>query len=115
MNKTNVYYNINDLGKNIYRVKTFYTLTLEQDVLANDQDEAQTLLTDNGGINYDDLQSITHQKNGVATYFIDVDYSRSHSLEYLGKVLQDNETKDICLDDLVNEDIEQVDWKKLIK
>ena len=39
----------NDVGKNLYRKKTYYTLVVEQDVLAKDKDEADTKFTDFGG------------------------------------------------------------------
>ena len=48
---TDIFVGKDDVGKNLYRKKTYYTLCIEQDVLANDKDEADTLLTDGGGIN----------------------------------------------------------------
>ena len=39
---TNVIYSKEDVGKNLYRRKTYYTLTVEQEVLANDKDEADS-------------------------------------------------------------------------
>jgi hypothetical protein len=36
---TNVSYSKEDVGKNLYRKKTYYTLVVEQEVLANDKDE----------------------------------------------------------------------------
>lgn len=41
---TDVYVNKDDIGKNLYRKKTYYTLCIEQDVLAKDKDEADKLL-----------------------------------------------------------------------
>ena len=52
---TDVYVNKEDLGKNLYRKKTYYTLCIEQDCLAKDKDEADKLLLDNGGINHDKI------------------------------------------------------------
>ena len=108
MIKTNIFYSNKDIGKNLYRVKTFYKLTSEQDVLANDRDEAEKILNDNGGINHDKLQHITEQKNGVETYFIDTDYLRSHDLEYLGKVLKDDENECLYLSDSTDETIKNI-------
>ena len=38
----------NDLGRNLYRKRTYYTVVIEQDVLASDQDEADVLFEDSG-------------------------------------------------------------------
>jgi hypothetical protein len=40
---TNVMFTDKDVGKNLYRKKTYYTLCIEQEVLANDKDEADKL------------------------------------------------------------------------
>ena len=37
--ETDCYTFKNDVGKNLYRKKTYYTLVVEQDVLAKDKDE----------------------------------------------------------------------------
>jgi len=46
---TNVYPMKEDLGKNLYRKKTYYTLVVEQEVLAKDKDEADQKFLDDGG------------------------------------------------------------------
>ena len=75
-----------DLGKNLYRSKTYYTLCIEQDVLAKDKDEADKKFTDNG-INHSNINAeITEEKDGVLTYMVDANYSDSDTTEYLGKV-----------------------------
>ena len=38
--KTDVIFFDKDIGKNLYRKKTYYTVCIEQDVLAKDKDEA---------------------------------------------------------------------------
>ena len=48
--KTECSYSAADLGKNLYRKRTYYTVLVEQEVIARDQDEADTLFLDNGGI-----------------------------------------------------------------
>ena len=45
---TNIYPMKDDLGKNLYRKKTYYTLVVEQDVLAKDKDEADQKFLDQG-------------------------------------------------------------------
>ena len=83
---TNVYPMKEDLGKNLYRKKTYYTLCIEQEVLANNKEEADKLLID-CGIDYSQINhEITETKNGVETYMVDANYSDSEDIEYMGKV-----------------------------
>ncbi len=49
---TDIYVNEEDIGKNLYKKKTYYTLCIEQECLANNQDEADTKLSD-CGINHE--------------------------------------------------------------
>ena len=55
--KTDVTYFKDDLGKNLYKKKTYYSLVLEQEVLAKDKDEADNLFLEGGGINYSDINN----------------------------------------------------------
>ena len=51
MNKsTDVYFNAEDVGKKVYRKRTYYTLCIEQDVLASNSDEADDKFLESGGI-----------------------------------------------------------------
>jgi len=87
---TEIYVNKEELGKNLYRKKTYYTLCIEQDVLAKNKDEADTLLSDNGGINHDKInKDLTDANNGVETYMVDANYTDSDNAEFLGKVVYD--------------------------
>ena len=43
--ETSVTFFADDLGKKVYRKKVFYTLVVEQDVLANSEDEAEQKLS----------------------------------------------------------------------
>ena len=75
-----------DLGKNLYRSKKYYTLVIEQDVLADSKDDADKKFSDNG-INHSNINAeITDEKDGVLTYMVDANYSDSDTTEYLGKV-----------------------------
>ena len=75
-----------DLNKNLYRKKTYYTLCIEQDVLADNKDDADKKFSDNG-INHSNVNAeITDEKDGVITYMVDANYSDSDTTEYLGKV-----------------------------
>ena len=85
--KTDVIFFDKDIGKNLYRKKTYYTVCIEQDVLAKDKDEAEQLFLDGGGIDYDQMRTnLTDQNNGVETYSLDCNYTESEDTEYLGKV-----------------------------
>ena len=90
MNKiTDIMINKEDLGKNLYRKKTYYTLVIEQDVLAKTQDEADTKLSDNG-IDYSKInKELTETKDGVETYMVDANFTDSGKTEYVAKVVYD--------------------------
>ena len=87
--QTDVYPFKEDLGKNLYRKKTYYTLCIEQDCLAKNQDEADNKFTDNG-IDHSKIgKDITEQKDGVETYMVDANYTDSGKSEFIGKVVYD--------------------------
>ena len=91
MNDTNLFYNKDDVGKNIYRKKTYYTLCIEQEVLAKDKDEADKLFGE-CGIDHSKITSdITETKDGVETYMVDADYTESGDTEYKGKVVYEDD------------------------
>ena len=88
---TEVYINKDDLGKNLYRKKSYYTLCIEQDVLAKDKDEADKLFSDNGGINHSNVNTdITDANNGVETYMVDANYTDCDTPKFIGKVTYDD-------------------------
>ena len=106
---TNVMFTDKDVGKNLYRKKTYYTLCIEQEVLANNKDEADKLFEE-CGIDHSQINhKITETKNGVETYMVDADYLESNDTEYYGKVVynEDNEYAkedgDVEIDTLVSE------------
>ena len=88
---TNITYTDKDVGKNLYRKKTYYTLVIEQEVLAKDKDEADKLFSD-CGINYAAVNNeLTETKGGVETYMVDANYTDSGKTEYIGKVDYEDE------------------------
>jgi len=100
-NISDVMYNKDDVGKNLYRKKTYYTLVVEQDVLANDKDEADKKFLE-CGIDHDKItKSLTEEKDGVETYMVDANYTDSDNTKYMGKVKYDTETIDQSFDDAV--------------
>jgi len=113
--ETSISYSEEDLGKNLYRKKTYYTLVIEQDVLANDEDEADRLFQDSG-INHEKINTeLTEENNGVETYYVDANYTDSGKTEYIGKVNYDpmddeaEENGDVIIDDMAPENTEQDD------
>ena len=109
--KTKLYPRADDLGLNAYRKRTYYTLLVEQDVLARDKDEADELFRDGGGINYDRITAdLALEDKGVETVIVDANYtSDTGNTEYLGKVVlnPDNnhaqEDGDVVLDAYADE------------
>jgi len=91
--KTECSYSAEDLGKNLYKKRTYYTVMVEQEVIAKDQDEADTLFLDNGGIRYGDLSDLVQSGGGVETVIVDADFDRSDSTQYLGKVVYDEDNE----------------------
>ena len=75
-----------DLGKKLYRKKTYYNLVIEQECLANSRAEATEKLSD-CGIDHSQINhEITETKNGVETYMVDANYKDSGDTEYVGQV-----------------------------
>ena len=106
-NLTDVYTFKDDVGKNLYRKKTYYTLVIEQDVLAKNKDEADTLFTDHGGINHSKInKDIADANEGIETYMVDANYAESDTTKYLGKVKYDTDSYNQTLEEAVEaEDI----------
>ena len=110
--ETNVYTFKDDVGKNLYRKKTYYTLVVEQDVLAKDKDEADTLFTDHGGIKYSAInKDIVDNSDGVETYMVDANYTDSDTTKYIGKIKYDTDSYNQTLEEAVEaEDIHIDTW-----
>ena len=109
---TDVFYFKDDVGKNLYRKKTYYTLVVEQDVLAKDKDEADKLFSDGGGINHNKInKELTDTNEGVETYIVDANYADSDTTKYIGKVKYDTDSYNQTLEEAVEaEDIHIDTW-----
>ena len=110
--ETDVYAFKDDVGKNLYRKRTYYTLVVEQDVLAKDKDEADTKFTDHGGIAHSKItKDITDANDGVETYMVDANYVESDTTKYIGKVKYDTDNINQTLEEAVEaEDIHIDTW-----
>jgi len=110
--ETDVFYFKQDVGKNLYRKKTYYTLCIEQDVLANNKDEADQKFLDGGGIAHSKIgKDITDTNEGVETYMVDANYTESDDTKFIGKIKYDTDTYNQTLDEAVEaEDIHIDTW-----
>ena len=110
--ETDVMYFKDDVGKNLYRKTTYYTLKIEQDVLAKDKDEADKLFLDHGGVKHSAInKDIVDASDGVETYVVDANYTESDTTKYLGKVKYDTDNINQTLEEAVEaEDIHIDTW-----
>jgi len=75
-----------DLGQNVYRKKSYYIVKIEQDVMADNIDEANDKFIEKGGINHSNItKDITDENDGVTTHYVEADYDEGIT-EYIGKV-----------------------------
>ena len=99
---TEIYFNREDAGKNLYRQRTYYTLMIEQEVLADTRTQAEDLLSD-CGINYSAIsRDLAENRGGVETRIVDADYDSTDGVEYIGKVIM-TEEDDVEIDILADE------------
>ena len=110
--KTDVTYFKDDLGKNLYKKKTYYSLVLEQEVLAKDKDEADKLFLDHGGLDHDKVtKDMAQTSDGVETYMVDANYVDSDTTKYIGKVKYDDDNISQTLEEAIEaEDIHIDTW-----
>ena len=108
MNKTtNILYTDKDVGKNVYRKTTYYTLKVEEDFLADDADNAQDLSMDTG-LDYSKITTNLVDDKGVSEVnVIDANYTDSE-MKYIGKVVYEDteyakEDGDVEIDTLADE------------
>ena len=110
--ETDVFTFKDDVGKNLYRKTTYYTLKVEQDVLAKDKDEADQKFLDHGGINHSKIgKDITDANEGVETYMVDANYTDCETSKYIGKVKYDTDTYNQTLEEAIEaQDIHIDTW-----
>ena len=96
---TDIFFNKDDVNKNLYRKKTYYTLVVEQEVLANNKDEADNKFTECGIDHSKITHDLTETKDGVETYMVDANYTDSDNTKYMGRVVYDTDTYDQTLEE----------------
>ena len=89
--KTDCMFTVNDLGKNLYTKKTYYTVMIEQHVIADNKDQADEMFLEHGGIDHSAVNNIATDGMGVETTVCDANYTDSSATEYLGKVVYEDE------------------------
>ena len=93
-----------DEGKNLYRKVSYFTVMVEQDVLAYDKDQADSIIFNNGGMDYDKInESLTIENGGVETNSLDINYRDSTPVKYLGKVEYSQDEEDFVINDYADE------------
>ena len=96
---TDIFFKKDDVNKNLYRKKTYYTLVIEQEVLANNKDEADKKFTECGIDHSKITHDLTETKNGVETHYVDSNFTYSYNTSYMGRVVYDTDTYDQSLED----------------
>ena len=107
---SDVLYNKDDVGKNVYRKKTSYLLTIEEDFIAENADKAQDMSM-NTGLDYDKIKSNLVDTKGVSEVFtVDANYSDSDT-KYIGKIKYDTDSYNQTFEEAVeNEDLHIDTW-----
>ena len=96
---TDIFFNKDDVNKNLYRKKTYYTLVIEQEVLANNKDEADNKFTECGIDHSKITHDLTETKDGVETHYVEANYTDSDTTKYMGRVVYDTDTFDQTLEE----------------
>ena len=96
---TDIFFGKDDVNKNLYRKKTYYTLVVEQEVLANNKDEADKKFTECGLDHSKITHDLTETKDGVETHYVDANYDDSDTTKYMGRVVYDTDTFDQTLEE----------------
>lgn len=108
--KTDCTFTQNDLGKNLYTKKTYYTVMIEQHVIADNKDQADEMFLEHGGIDHSAVSNIAQDGMGVETTVCDANYTDSGNTEYLGKVAFDEDNEyaeedgDVVIDPYADEE-----------
>jgi len=107
---TDIMISKNDLGKKLYRKKTYYNLVIEQECLADSLAEAGEKLSD-CGIDHSQINhEITETKNGVETYMVDANYNDNGPTKVLGEVVYTDD--EFAEDEGIVEIVEQIENKE---
>ena len=91
-----------DIGKNVYRVKSYVTLKLEQTIKADNEEQAYDLFWKHGGMSYSSIdQKITNESDEVCTDNICLVSGEHPTFKYVGKIVADPDSdfdEDVIVD-----------------
>jgi hypothetical protein len=94
-------------GKNVYKITSKKLLTIEQYVIADNEDEAFDKWLDEGNLKNDKINTeLTNETSDIETDYIDAD-TGEHDTKYIGKVVTDPDSE-FEEDLIVDESIEEV-------
>jgi hypothetical protein len=81
-----------DVGKKVYKITKTYTLTIEQYVKADDEDQAFDISLDKGGVNYDKIDKFLTNEDFefCETSYVDVE-PEDTNIEYKGLIIKDED------------------------
>ena len=104
-NVSDILYTKKDVGKNVYRKRTTYILTVEEDFIAENTDKAQDMSMDTG-LDYGKIKSDLNETKGVSeVHYVDANYSDSE-MSYIGKIKYDTDTYNQTFEEAMeNEDL----------
>ena len=102
-----------DKGKKVFKIKQYYTLTVEQYVKAENRDDAFDIWLDHGGVITDKIDKfITQEKfDECETSFVDID-TPDTKVEYVGTVTRLSEDDPYEME--CNSDIPEVENEEKI-
>jgi hypothetical protein len=81
-----------DVGKKVYKITKTYTLTIEQYVKADDEDQAFDISLDKGGVNYDKIDKFLTNEDFefCETSYVDVE-PEDTNIEYKGLIIKEDD------------------------
>jgi hypothetical protein len=81
-----------DVGKKVYKITKTYTLTIEQYVKADDEDQAFDISLDKGGVNYDKIDKFLTNEDFefCETTYVDVE-PEDTNIEYKGAIVKEDD------------------------
>lgn len=91
-----------DIGKNVYKAVTYVTLKLEQIIKADNEEQANDIFWDRGGMSYNSIDNIiTRESDDVCTDNISLVRGESPRITYKGKIVSDPDSdfdEDVIID-----------------
>ena len=100
-----------DIGKQKFRVKKYYNVWVEYDVVADTKDEAENAVIDHGGIQSIDWEEGYHKDEPVEVYASDWNYNDSGPTTKVAECIPYEDSDGIDYEDPVWS-TDDYEWKK---